>query len=48
MIPLDNASASEIARVLESLTKNSGENQPATLKISNCRRRTHQQCDCQW
>ncbi len=32
MIPLDNASASEIARVLESLTKNSGENQPATLK----------------
>ncbi len=31
MIPLDNASASEIARVLESLTKNSGENQPATL-----------------
>lgn len=32
VIPLDNASASEIARVLESLTKNSGENQPATLK----------------
>ncbi|WP_371133909.1 type II secretion system secretin GspD [Escherichia coli] len=32
VIPLDNASASEITRVLESLTKNSGENQPATLK----------------
>ena len=32
VIPLVNASASEIARVLESLTKNSGENQPATLK----------------
>ena len=29
---VDHASASEIARVLESLTKNSGENQPATLK----------------
>lgn len=32
VIPLHNASASEIARVLESLTKNDGENQPATLK----------------
>ncbi|MFP1484244.1 hypothetical protein ACLB1S_25620 [Escherichia coli] len=33
VIPSIIASASEIARVLESLTKNSGENQPATLKI---------------
>ncbi len=32
VIPLDNSSASEIARVLESLTRNSSENQPATLK----------------
>ncbi|EPF5565501.1 type II secretion system secretin GspD [Escherichia coli] len=32
VIPLDNASASEIVRVLESLTRNSSENQPATLK----------------
>ncbi|EBN9932858.1 type II secretion system protein GspD [Salmonella enterica subsp. enterica] len=32
VIPLDNASASEIARVLESLTRNSSENQPVTLK----------------
>lgn len=32
VIPLDNSSASEIARVLESLSKNSGDNQPATLK----------------
>ncbi|WP_137497849.1 type II secretion system secretin GspD [Escherichia coli] len=32
VIPLGNASASEIARVLESLTRNSSENQPATLK----------------
>ncbi len=32
MIPLGNASASEIVRVLESLTRNSSENQPATLK----------------
>ncbi|EML8468222.1 type II secretion system secretin GspD [Escherichia coli] len=32
VIPLGNASASEIVRVLESLTRNSSENQPATLK----------------
>ncbi|HHN9985566.1 TPA: type II secretion system secretin GspD [Escherichia coli] len=32
VIPLDNASASEITRVLEGLTRNSGENLPATLK----------------
>ncbi|ELO4889751.1 type II secretion system secretin GspD [Escherichia coli] len=32
VIPLGNASASEIVRMLESLTRNSSENQPATLK----------------
>ncbi|EFL9888936.1 type II secretion system protein GspD [Escherichia coli] len=34
VIPLDNASASEIARVLESLTKNSGNSQVFYLKYS--------------
>lgn len=32
VIPLDNASASEITRVLESLTRNSNEHQPVALK----------------
>lgn len=32
VIPLENASATEIARVLESLTKNSGDNQPANKR----------------
>ena len=37
VIPLDNASASEIARVLESPDENSGENQARDAEISNCR-----------
>ncbi len=48
VIPLDNASASEIARVLESLTKKQRREPACDAEISNCRRRTHQQCDCQW
>ncbi|MGL4927958.1 MAG: type II secretion system secretin GspD [Plesiomonas shigelloides] len=32
VIPLNNASSAEITRVLENLTKNNGDNQPANLK----------------